>query len=208
MKKFFWLTLTLGAFCLATSAQQAKDPVADLLLRQVKQRSLFATFSFQIKDLNKILLHWTIDSAANNDYFIVERGNDTAHFETLEVLKRINTVVSYELADNNALTGFNYYRIKCIDGTGQSIYSNTLQVSAGKTEFKFYPNPADKLLIVETEHSSELQILNPMGAILIAQQLQRGVQIVNVSSLERGEYIIRAVDKINNKVILEHLLKN
>ncbi|HVM87349.1 MAG TPA: T9SS type A sorting domain-containing protein [Puia sp.] len=208
MTKNLWLTLTLGFFCLSVTAQQAKDSAANLVKLQAQHYLLLIDFSYQIKDLNKVLLRWTIDSSATNDYFIVEHGKDTAHFETLGVLKRINAVYNYEIADNNALTGFNYYRMKCIDSTGQAIYSNILQVSAGKSGFRFYPNPADKLLIIEAEHPSDLQIFNAQGSLLINKPLQNGVQIINVSSLEKGEYIIRAIDKINNKMILEHFLKN
>ncbi len=207
MKRLFWLTLTMGFFCLASVAQQANDSASNLQIEQVHP-PLFSDFTYSIKDINKVLLQWTIDSSTNNDYFIVERGRDTAHFETLGILKKSNGLTQYELIDNNALSGFNYYRIKCMDSVGLIVYSKILQVSSGKADFKFYPNPVDKLLIIETEHFSDLQILNTSGVVLMNKQLQSGVQIVNLSSLEKGDYILRATNRLNNKVILEHLLKN
>ena len=208
MKRLFWLTLTMGFFCLASVAQQANDSASNQLPAQVSHPPLFSDFSYSIKDVNKVLLQWTIDSSANNDYFIVEHGKDTVHFETLGILKRSDGVTQYELIDNNALSGFNYYRIKCMDSIGLFVYSKILQASTGKADFKFYPNPVDKLLIIETEHFSELQIISSSGLVLINKPLQSGVQIVNLSSLDKGDYILRAIDKMNNKVILEHLLKN
>jgi hypothetical protein len=208
MKKLFWLTLTVGVFCLASNAQEANDSAYNLQARQVITASVFTDFSYTIKDINKVLLQWKIDSGATNDYFMIEHGKDTAHFETLGIIKRISSYIQYELLDNNALNGFRYYRIKTMDSAGLIVYSKILQVISGRTEFKFYPNPTDKMLIIETEHFSDLQILNSMGSILLSKPLQAGIQIINVSSLERGEYILRVADKINNKIILEHLLKN
>jgi len=207
LMKLFWLTFTMGFICLASNAQQATDS-ANHQQTDPESFSLFTNFTYSIKDINKVLLQWSIDSSAGNDYFIVEHGKDTSHFETLGILKKTDAAAQYELVDNNAFNGFNYYRIKCMDSAGLVTYSKILQVSSGKADFKFYPNPVDKLLIVETERFSDLQIINVMGAVLITKQLQSGVQIINVSSLEKGDYILRAVDKMNNKIVLEHLLKN
>jgi hypothetical protein len=205
--KLFWLTFTMGFICLVSNAQQANDS-ANQQQTARENFSLFSSFTYIIKDINKVLLQWSVDSSAGNDYFIVEHGKDTAHFETLGILKKTDEATQYEMIDNNALSGFNYYRIKCMDSAGLVTYSKILQVSSGKADFKFYPNPADKLLIVETERFSGLQIINAMGAVLISKQLQSGIQVINISSLEKGDYILRAVDKLNNKVVLEHLLKN
>jgi len=189
--KLFWLTLTLGFICCVSNAQQVNDS-ANQQLSTRPAIPFFLNFTCSIKDINKV----------------VEHGTDTVHFETLSVLKRTDTDLEYELIDNNAFNGFNYYRLKCTDNFGTIVYSKILQVSSGKADFKFYPNPVDKLLIIETDHFSDLQIINAMGAVLITKQLQSGVQIINVSSLEKGDYLIRASDKSSNKLIIEHLLKN
>ena len=205
--KLFWLTLTLGFICCVSNAQQVNDS-ANQQLSTRPAIPFFLNFTCSIKDINKVVLQWAIDRYTTADYFIVEHGTDTVHFETLSVLKRTDTDLEYELIDNNAFNGFNYYRLKCTDNFGTIVYSKILQVSSGKADFKFYPNPVDKLLIIETDHFSDLQIINAMGAVLITKQLQSGVQIINVSSLEKGDYLIRASDKSSNKLIIEHLLKN
>ncbi|HXB44865.1 MAG TPA: T9SS type A sorting domain-containing protein, partial [Puia sp.] len=92
---------------------------------------------------------------------------------------------------------------------GLVFYSNILQFRlSGNEGFKFYPNPVDKLLIVQIGSVASLQILNSAGTVLLSKQLQSGVQVINVSSLEKGEYLLRVVDKENNRFVLEHLLKN
>jgi len=155
------------------------------------------------------MLQWVIDSIGANDYFVVEHGKDSSHFETVGVLKRIAGTTQYDIIDNNPANGINYYRIKSTDSIGQVFYSNTLQVrSVGNEGFKFYPNPVDKLLIIEINHVADLQIVNSAGAILVNMQLHGGMQVINVSSLEKGEYVLRIADKENNRIVIEHLLKN
>lgn len=209
MNKLFWLTLTMGFICFASVAQQANDSVITQQTHAAVGSLLFSNFSCTIKDFNKVLLQWTMDSADNNDYFVVEHGKDTSHFETVGVLKRTGASTQYDVTDNNPSSGINYYRIKCTDSAGLVFYSRVLQVRlSGNAGFKFYPNPADKLLIVEIGHLADLQIINSAGAVLINQQLQTGVQIINVSALERGEYVLRVADRESSHVVFEHLLKN
>ena len=112
MNKLFWLTTFACCICIVSAAQQVADSATNQQLQAVGSSSIFSNFTYNSKDFNKVLLQWAIDSADNNDYFVVERSRDTVHFETLGILKRIGAVTQYELTDNNALSGFNYYRIK------------------------------------------------------------------------------------------------
>lgn len=209
MNKLFWLTLTMGFICLASVAQQPNDSSINQPASGSGDSSIFLNFSYAIKGFNKIVLQWVTGNIADNDYFVVEHGKDSSHFETVGILKRTGTAAQYDLVDNDPSNGINYYRIKCTDSSGIVFYSSVLQVRlSGNQGFKFYPNPVDKLLIVEIGNVAEMQIINSAGTILISKQLQSGVQIINVSSLEKGEYLLRVVDKENNRFVLEHLLKN
>lgn len=199
----------MGLICFVSVAQQPTDSFVNKQNHRKLNSSDFLHFSYAIKDFNKVVLQWVIDSICENDYFVVERGKDSSHFEILGVLKRMFGAAQYDILDNNPANGINYYRIKCADSTGQVYYSNILQVRlVGNEGFKFYPNPVDKLLIVEISHVAHLQIVNSVGAIVVNRQLQSGMQVINVSSLEKGEYVLRIADTENNRVVLEHLLKN
>jgi len=199
----------LGFISFASVAQQSTDSFVTEQNHAGLNSLVFLHFSYTIRDFNKIVLQWVIDSVGAIDYFVVERGKDSSHFETVGVLKRIAGAAQYDIIDNNPGNGVNYYHIKCTDSSGRIYYSNILQVRlVGNEEFKFYPNPVDKLLIVEISHVADLQIVNSAGAIVVSRQLQGGMQVINVSSLEKGEYLLRIADKENNHVVLEHLLKN
>jgi hypothetical protein len=92
---------------------------------------------------------------------------------------------------------------------GRVLYSKTLQLSlSGDIDFKFYPNPVDKLFIIRTEHIIDIQVVDANGATRLSKRLQPGIQVVNISSLERGVYILRVADKESNRIVSNQLLKN
>ena len=211
MNKLFWLTSIAFVYSFAGVAQQ---PVNDSTVSRQQlpvagSDSLFVNFSCTVKERNKIWVQWVVDSVQEGGYFVIERSGDGDHYETVSALKTANHITQYELTDNAPFNGSNSYRIKYTGMTGQVSYSKALQVSLSQNgAFKFYPNPVDKLLIIQTDHSMELQIMSQAGVVRINRVLQPGLQVINVSMLEKGAYLLRVTDKENNKDILEQLLKN
>ncbi len=214
MKKLFWLTsLAVACFVGAARAQQ-RPGTADSTtgLQQGLQEgtaSLFANFSAAVKESNKVLLQWEVDSAADGDYFIVERGVDGTHYETIGILRRVAGLSHYELTDLAPPNGSDFYRIKYTAQKGSTIYSKTQQLStSGEIDFKFYPNPVDKLFIIRTEHTIDIQVVDAVGVTRLSKRLQPGIQVVNISALERGVYMLRVADKESNRIVSNQLLKN
>ncbi|MBS1932496.1 MAG: T9SS type A sorting domain-containing protein [Bacteroidetes bacterium] len=210
MNKLFWLTSTAIVWCCFAMAQkQANDSTTNPQQSLVAGKdSLFTDFSYSIKDRAKIWLHWKSDSVKEGDFFVMERSDDGNRFETVEALKCTPGISDYEITDNAPLAGHNFYRIHYTGEKGKSVYSKIVQADLFQSGFKFYPNPVDKLLIIQSDHFSEMQILNQSGAVLISSQLQAGLQVINVSSLEKGNYLLRVSDKKSKRDITEQLLKN
>ena len=105
--------------------------------------------------------------------------------------------------------GEDFYRIRYTQLDGRSVYSKIIQFSlSGEVDFKFYPNPVDKLFIIRTEHLIDIQIIDASGIIRLSKRLQSGIQVINISTLEHGVYILRVADKESNRVISNQLLKN
>ncbi len=197
------------ACCFVCQAQQAPDSGMDSRIL-TGGRPSFVNFTAVVRESNKVSLQWDVDSAVEGDYFIVERSTDGSHYETIGALRSTGIKDRYDLIDIAPPNGPNFYRIKY---TGQSTtgiaYSNAVQLSlSGDVDFKFYPNPIDKLFIVRTEHSIDLQVLDATGSIRLSKRLQPGIQVINASSLERGVYILRVTDKESNRAISQQLLKN
>jgi hypothetical protein len=210
MKKLFWLTSLAVVCCSAVYAQQQQAPdSATNLQKEEGGASLFVNFSAAVKESNKVMLQWDVDSAADGDYFIIERGMDGSHYETIGVLRRVGNIAHYELTDMAPPNGNDFYRVKYNGQGGQSLYSKTLQLStSGDIGFKFYPNPVDKLFIIRTEHMIDIQIVDAVGVTRLSKRLQPGIQVINISALERGVYILRVADKESNRVVSNQLVKN
>jgi Secretion system C-terminal sorting domain len=214
MKQLSWLFLSLVACCCVCQAQQraeVPDSTTDPPIASHVDggRSLFVNFTATVKESNKVWLQWDIDSAEEGDYFIVERSPDGSHYETIGAIRQTGSTTHYELTDGAPPNGSDFYRIKYSAPTATPAYSKTMQLSlSGEVDFKFYPNPVDKLFIVRTEHSIDLQVMDASGAVRLNKRLQPGIQVVNVSSLERGVYVLRVTDKESNRAISHQLLKN
>jgi Secretion system C-terminal sorting domain len=173
-------------------------------------------FTVTIQESNKVLLQWDAAGAGEGDssagegvYFVVERSADGLQYQTIGVVSASGPGGHYELTDGTAPNGSDFYRIKYTARTGSPVYSKIMELSlSGAVDFKFYPNPVDKLFIVRTEHTIDLQVIDAAGAIRLSKRLQSGIQVVNVSSLERGVYILRVTDKESNRAISHQMVKN
>ena len=194
MKKGTCLTVLLITFCYASRAQGRP----------------FINVTAALKESNKVVwLQWDADSAADGDYFIVERGQDDLHYETIGAIRSTGTKGHYELTDQAPPNGSDFYRIKYMGHTGPVVYSKTMELSlSGEVDFKFYPNPVDKVFIVRTAHSIDLQVVDALGNIRISKRLQPGIQVINVSALEQGVYVLRVTDKESNRAVSQQMIKN
>ncbi len=213
MNKFFWIAL-VSLFCwdvsLAQQASEVADSVAGLQQEgNATPHSVFVNFSGLVKEYNKVWLQWNVDSVEEGDYFIIERATDGDQYETIGVLRNTGNTNHYELTDIAPPNGADSYRIKYTGQGGKTLYSKAVQVSlSGAVSFKFYPNPVDKLFIIRTEHMVEIQVIDGNGSTRLSKHLQPGIQVINISSLEKGVYILRVADKESNRITSNQLLKN
>jgi hypothetical protein len=195
MKKLSWLNILVLLFAHTGRAQQPG--------------LAFVDFTATPNGSNRVLLKWDTDSAADGDYFVIERGSDETHYETIGIVKVAAGTDHYEMMDGAAPNGSDFYRVKYTARTGTPVYSKTMQLSlSGAVDFKFYPNPVDKLFIVRTEHTIDLQVIDAAGVVRVSKRLQPGIEVVNVSSLEKGVYVLRVTDKESNRAVSHQLLKN
>jgi len=214
MKKRSWL-IVLVFFCAhVCRAQQAgpvqPDSAADsVAVPGPSGIAIFQVFTATPNGSNRVMLKWDTDSAADGDYFVVERSSDETHYETIGVVRVVPGSDHYEIMDGAAPNGSDFYRIKYTTRTGARVYSKTMQLSlSGAVDFKFYPNPVDKLFIVRTDHTIDLEVIDAAGMVRLSKRLQAGIQVVNVSSLEKGVYVLRVTDKESNRAVSHQLVKN
>lgn len=159
-------------------------------------------------DNGKLTLNWKVRGYIPN-YFAIERSDNGKNFEVVGVLNNLSTQSYFQWTDEVPKKGRSFYRIRYSSDTGDSLYSKTAPVSiAGYIAFKFYPNPVDHVLIVRSEAPIDVQISDATGKVRISQPRVQGLYTINVSSLEKGVYLIRFSNKLTNVMSQEKLIKN
>jgi len=160
------------------------------------------------KENLKISLKWNLKYRTGSDFFSVERSSNGKDFDVVAILK-LTSKSSYEWTDDAPVKGKNWYRVRYNSSDGKMVYSNvTSVVLAGDFSFRFYPNPVDNVLIVRSEVPLEIQITDATGKIRINESRIQGLHMINVTSLEKGIYLLRINNKATSALIQEKLLKN
>jgi hypothetical protein len=122
-------------------------------------------------------------------------------------MAQCNSNEYFEFTDEAPILGNSYYRVKYTVGQQVSISKVVLTHFSTDASCRFYPNPADKVLIVRSEMPVEVQVSDKSGNFFIKTQLEAGLRIMDVSSLPTGTYVITMVQKDANKTITERLVK-
>jgi hypothetical protein len=201
------LWLASAFFCCALMGQSPDDLVNTGT--PAEPNSSFSFFTVTPQN-GQAVLRWAAPPVRSDDYFIIEKSSDALHFEMLSAMDASVGMDSvYSLVDNATGTGTVSYRIRIAGKDGRQLCSKTVNMTPISTaDFRFYPNPVDKLLIVRSSHPLNVQVLDAFGVIWFTQEVESGMQIVNVSALQKGNYILKATDKATNTVISEQLVKN
>jgi hypothetical protein len=205
--KVLQLWLALAFLCFAVMGQSPGDHSISASSAEVN--SAFSFFTVTSQDGHAIL-RWAAPPVKSEDFFIIEKSSDALHFEMLSAMDASVGLDSiYTLIDNAVGPGTVSYRIRLTERDGKELCSKTVNMNLiSAADFKFYPNPVDKLLIIRSSHALNVQILDMYGVVWFGQEVDAGMQIVNVSALQKGSYILKATDKTTNSVISEQLVKN
>jgi hypothetical protein len=206
MKKL-QLWLASACLCLGLMGQSPNErPISN---SGTESGSSFSFFTVTPLDGHAVL-RWSTPPVKPDDFFIVEKSADALHFEVLSAMDAsVGTDSVYSMVDNSVGAGAVSYRIRITSKDGKEQYSKTVNLnSVTDVDFRFYPNPVDKLLIIRSSHPLSVQVQDSYGVVWFTQDVAAGMQIVNVSALQKGSYTLKATDKSTNAVISEQLVKN
>lgn len=156
----------------------------------------------------KLTLRWKIASANPSGYIGVERATTAdGPYESLAVIRMDNQLGSF--LDEQPIKGKSVYRIKWLTEGGYTHYSRPVQtVLAGDLSYRFYPNPVDNMLIIRAEERMDMVITDNQGKPRFTLPVQPGLQTLDVSSLEKGFYLLTLTQRETGRVITEKLVKN
>jgi len=161
-----------------------------------------------VRDNSRIFLSWKVLSN-QNEYFSIERSCNGKDFETIAVIKQLASSDKVEWVDEQPVKGKNVYRVRYSFHNGVQWYTRPVAaVVSGAQSFKFYPNPADEMIIIRSEQPIDITIIDGTGKPRITQTLQSGPQTLNVSTLEKGVYLLRVYNRQTNNYLQERLVKN
>ena len=196
---FLWLSLT--GTLLAANELKAQAPITPLNLTAISETS------------SRIRLNWQ-DESSNETYFVVERAQNTD--DNFVIVDSVGTdTTEYLDTDLNPETTY-FYRIKAINSSGASPYSNTigastvpvtsLDVPRLETTLKVYPVPVQDYLNIDLNHPQ------PLGYTLVAlsgKVLQRGQveknTYLDLSNLPKGMYFLSI--RVNDRRIVKKIMR-
>lgn len=98
------------------------------------------------RKLGDIVLQWSTRGAIHEgDIFFVERSLDGSGYETITSVTARDDVSTYTAIDHNLTAPKQYYRIRTVTASGNTVYSIVALAGTGITEeqpFTVYPNPS------------------------------------------------------------------
>ena len=159
-----------------------------------------------IADGNKVRLNWEADNEQDTRTYEIQHSLTAAGFSFLSAVSSRQLSQSfYTDYDNGPAAGWNYYRLKIIDRTGNFTYSPVRAVYFGKglEQVQIFPNPATDLLHILLPSSyvgtSALQVYGVDGKFISSMKPLASTVQMNVSYLPAGTYILQVLRNDGSK---------
>ena len=126
-----------------------------------------------------IAVEWKVENESNMVQYEVEKSVDGNQFSKAATVTAKNGAVhTYSWLDKNAVTGYNYYRIRSVDLNGKVSYTEIVKVFMGKmvSEITIYPNPVTngKINLQLTNQPAGIygiRLLNPLGQVIVSKSV-------------------------------------
>lgn len=162
-------------------------------------------------------LNWQSNENAENTSYVVERSSDGSNFIPVNTViektagDNLSSYRATDLAPESITDAFVYYRVKQIEASGKTSYSNLTYVHLQKItaeKMQTAPNPFTDRIIVQFNSNytgtGEVRIANLSGATLISKPFSvnkgnNNCTIYNLSALTPGIYMARLM--VNGEVI-------
>jgi len=166
-----------------------------------------------LADGNKVRLNWDVANEENTMYYDVEKsltGTGFSHLLTRTSLQQSRS--QYTDYDYAPATGWNFYRIKMVDRSGNFTYSpvRAVKFDKGLEEVKIFPNPATTVLNIQLPSSYAgkvtLQVYGADGKYISSMKPTVNSIQLNVLPLPAGTYILK-MTKDNGDVITYPFVK-
>ena len=176
-------------------------------------------FSATLTRDKNVLLNWKAYTDNDASGFEIERSKDQNIWEKIGAVN-VNTstfTADYSFLDQQTIEGRSYYRLKMIEKTGSSRYSNTrtIQIDYPITNLKIYPNPIKNNVMISFNstgsQSATLMIRSLSGDVMIKRPIalttgDNRTQF-SMNRLSNGLYIVELITTEKtfiNKLTVSH----
>nr|WP_295931757.1 T9SS type A sorting domain-containing protein [uncultured Dyadobacter sp.] len=193
--KTLYLFLLLGALAETTLAQNSKysyDSAGNRNKRIFEPALPVTLVDFSaIKLENSVLLTWATSFETNASHFELQRsGNGTqwGMIGKVDAAGESSSENTYSFPDLNPLPGENLYRLKMVDYDETFKFSRIRSVSF-EPQVAIFPNPVRDRLIISSQQTQSVQILNAAGqTVFKTNAIPLGG--IDVSGLATGIYLV------------------
>jgi hypothetical protein len=157
--------------------------------------------AFQSADGNR--LQWTNETETDMAFYAIEGSNDAMAFSMLGQLtaqKNAGGPAAYQYLDPVARPGTYYYRIKAVEISGKTVYSNIIRMvnGNGRPEIRVYPNPAIKSTELEAAALPpgvySIKIFDQSGRLRFCTEWDHGggsvSRSISLKGWEAGNYFV------------------
>lgn len=168
--------------------------------------TLTAITARNLGSTNEVL--WETASEEGGTIFEVERSLDASYFRKIGTVQgsgRDNT--DYRLVDNAPATGINYYRVRAISASGESVLTRvvTATVKAGAFVVEVFPNPTRGAVSVRLSAApgpdAVVWISDISGKVLRQMEMKTAVLEVSLADMASGLYFLHYQDGSRSEVI-------
>jgi len=158
----------------------------------------YTYFNVQKSD-NTVELQWETALEINNEGFEIERSLDGVEFHSMGKLAGFgnsDVAQQYKFIDHNPVYGKMLYRLKQIDYDGGFNYTGTQEIfytPGSEVSLHVYPNPTADFIQVSSDgdlSGSFLKVLDQQGRLVMLQDLNMGINPVDIRSLPAGMYFL------------------
>jgi hypothetical protein len=147
---------------------------------------------------------WNVNGDDDVKTYVVEKSLNAKDFKAFGNIVA-NGKNTYEINDEAELKYITYYRVKFLSKNGSFTYSNVVAVTPRKSiGLEVFPNPATNNLIVSYKSvakEANVSITNLQGKNVNSTPIKLGTTqtSIDISSLNKGTYIVTFLDADGNK---------
>ncbi len=159
-----------------------------------------------IADGNRVRLNWEAANEQETVKYEIERSLNATNYSRIgTVLSRQLSQAAYVDYDNSPASGWNYYRLKIFDKTGNFTYSpvRPVKFEKGLEQVRIFPVPASTVLNIQLPTSyvnkATLQVFTVDGKLLTTLDPKANMVVLNVQPLAGGTYFLQVTKDSGEK---------